>query len=132
MNGNRYLLLLCLAALGCAQSPPAEEPKVQVSKAANPNVPDGVPIWKQGMGDAMTQSTLAPHAAKMTVTPESEIPLSSLKVPPGFKAEIWASGMPGVRMMARGTQSDSHPCMILLFSAANSRSLLSSSNIALV
>jgi glucose/arabinose dehydrogenase len=104
MSGNRYLLLLCLAALGCAQSPPAEEPKVQLTKAANPNVPDGVPIWKQGMSDSHTTSTLAPHAAKMTVTPESEIPLSSLKVPPGFKVEIWASGMPGVRMMARGTQ----------------------------
>jgi hypothetical protein len=40
----------------------------------------------------------------MTVTPVSEIPLDKLKVPPGFKVEIWASGMPGARMMARGSQ----------------------------
>ena len=38
----------------------------------------------------------------MTATPVSEIPLSNFKLPPGFKAEVWATGMPGVRAMARG------------------------------
>jgi glucose/arabinose dehydrogenase len=73
-----------------------------ISKAANPDLPQGVPGWKQGMSDAHASSPLAPHAGKMTVTPDNEIPLSSLKVPAGFKVEIWASGMPGVRHMVRG------------------------------
>jgi hypothetical protein len=38
----------------------------------------------------------------MTVTPASEIPIDKLKLPPGFKIEVWATGMPGARAMARG------------------------------
>jgi glucose/arabinose dehydrogenase len=34
----------------------------------------------------------------------AEIPVDKIKVPKGFKVEIWAHGMPGVRMMARGSQ----------------------------
>src|SRR5690348_4279847 len=105
MNGKRYIALLAIAVAGCAQSPPQESSapaRVEISKAANPDVPQGVPAWKQGMADITAESPLAPHAAKNTITPESEIPLSSLKLPPGFKVEIWASGMPGARMMARG------------------------------
>jgi glucose/arabinose dehydrogenase len=104
MKSKGYLLVLCLAAVaGCAQSPDQAAPvRPTLSKAANPDLPQGVPGWKQGMSDAHSTSPLAPHAGKMTVTPESEIPLSSLKVPPGFKVELWASGMPGVRHMVRG------------------------------
>jgi len=36
----------------------------------------------------------------MTETPASEIPVSKLKLPAGFKAELWASGLPGGRAMA--------------------------------
>jgi glucose/arabinose dehydrogenase len=36
----------------------------------------------------------------MTETPASEIPIDKLKLPAGFKAEIWASGLPGGRAMA--------------------------------
>jgi len=60
------------------------------------------PAWKQGMPPAMASSTLAPLAGKLTVTPASEIPIDKLKLPPGFKIEVWASGLPGGRAMARG------------------------------
>ena len=102
MTRNIYVLGLCLAAIGCAQPPWQAAPKVEVSAAANPDLPPNVPAWKQGMPDLNAQSPLAPHAAKMTVTPVSEIPVDKLRVPPGFKVEIWASGMPGARMMTRG------------------------------
>jgi glucose/arabinose dehydrogenase len=107
MNGKGYLLALCLAATGCAQhsqqsSSPAGDAAPKLSAAANPDLPQGVPGWKQGMSDAQASSPLAPHAGKMTVTPESEIPISNLRLPPGFRIEIWASGMPGVRHMTRG------------------------------
>jgi glucose/arabinose dehydrogenase len=60
------------------------------------------PAWKQGMPSSMADSKLAPHAAPMTVTPVEKITVDKLKVPKGFKVEIWAHGMPGARMMARG------------------------------
>ncbi|RTZ39251.1 sorbosone dehydrogenase family protein [Candidimonas sp. SYP-B2681] len=50
----------------------------------------------------MSSSTLAPMAGKLTVTPASEIPIDKLSMPAGFKAEIWATGLPGGRAMARG------------------------------
>jgi glucose/arabinose dehydrogenase len=60
------------------------------------------PAWKQGMPDSMKDSKLAPHASPLTVTPAEKIPYSKLKVPAGFKVELWAHGMPGARMMTRG------------------------------
>ena len=60
------------------------------------------PIWKQGQPASMANSTLAPYATPLTVTPVEKIDIKMLKVPTGFKVEIWAHGMPGTRMMTRG------------------------------
>jgi len=60
------------------------------------------PAWKQGMPANMSDSKLAPLAGKMTVTPAADIPIQNIKLPPGFKAEVWATGMPGARAMAMG------------------------------
>jgi glucose/arabinose dehydrogenase len=68
-------------------------------QAAAPAPP---PAWKQGMPKSMESSTLAPHAIPMTVTPPEKITVDKLKAPEGFKVELWAHGMPGARMMARG------------------------------
>jgi glucose/arabinose dehydrogenase len=62
--------------------------------------PKPPPAWHQGKPPAMAESKLAPHAGKMTETPAGEIPISKLKLPAGFKAEIWATGLPGGRAMA--------------------------------
>ncbi|HZY16839.1 MAG TPA: PQQ-dependent sugar dehydrogenase [Ramlibacter sp.] len=95
---ERLGLAACLAALaaGCAQTPPPPT----LSAAAGP-VAAGAPDWQQGRSAAMASSTLAPVAGKLTATPPSEIPLDKLKLPPGFKAELWAHGMPGIRAMSR-------------------------------
>jgi glucose/arabinose dehydrogenase len=87
-----------LALQGCATAPP---PKAEAPKAA-PVAAAPAPAWKQGMGPDMATSKLAPMAGKMTVTPAGEIPIDKLKLPPGFKIEVWATGMPGARAMARG------------------------------
>jgi glucose/arabinose dehydrogenase len=60
------------------------------------------PPWAQGRPKSMETSPLKPHPPKTTVTAESEIPIQRIQVPPGFEVELWAHGMPGVRMMARG------------------------------
>ena len=64
------------------------------------NKPEPPPAWHQGKSDQHKESKLAPHAGKMTETPASEIPVDKLKVPAGFKVELWASGLPGGRAMA--------------------------------
>ena len=83
---------------GCATTP---APKAEAPKAA-PVAAAPAPAWKQGMGPDMATSKLAPLAGKMTITSASEIPIDRLKLPPGFKIEVWATGMPGARAMARG------------------------------
>ena len=84
--------LSLLILQGCATTPP---PKAAATPAP-------APAWKQGMGPDMANSKLAPMPGKMTVTAASEIPIDKLKLPPGFKIEVWATGMPGARAMARG------------------------------
>ncbi|WP_233583254.1 sorbosone dehydrogenase family protein [Candidimonas sp. SYP-B2681] len=82
-RGTLALTFAAAATASWAQTPPA-------------------PAWKQGMPASMSSSTLAPMAGKLTVTPASEIPIDKLSMPAGFKAEIWATGLPGGRAMARG------------------------------
>jgi glucose/arabinose dehydrogenase len=87
---------IALVVGGCAQAPVAQAPAAPAAAAPVPQA------WEQGRGAAMAKSTLAPVAGKMTVTAAADIPINKLKLPPGFKAEIWATGMPGARAMARG------------------------------
>ena len=60
------------------------------------------PAWKQGMPDSMANSTLAPLPAKLTATKAADVPLSRIKLPPGFKVEVWADSVPGSRAITRG------------------------------
>ena len=85
---NRLALLGSLLALGLSQA--------AAQTAAPP------PAWQQGRSAGMADSKLSPHAAKLTATTAAEIDLSKLKLPPGFKVEVWSSGTPGNRAMARG------------------------------
>src|SRR5262245_7856216 len=68
--------------------------------ALSQDKPKPPPAWHQGKPPAMAESKLAPHAGKMTETPAGEIPIDKLKLPAGFKAEVWAAGLPGGRAMA--------------------------------
>lgn len=61
--------------------------------------PAPVPGWAVGRPAG---STLAPHAPKLTATPLADVPVGAIRVPPGFKVEVYAHGMPGARMMAEG------------------------------
>ena len=99
LNASLWAVTAIVVILaGCASSPP-EKPKAAAAPAPAAAPP---PAWKQGMGPDMANSTLAPLAGKMTATPISDIPINKLKLPPGFKIEVWATGMPGARAMALG------------------------------
>ncbi|RAI59480.1 sorbosone dehydrogenase family protein [Roseicella frigidaeris] len=75
---------LLLPALAGAQQPP-------------------VPGWQQGRPGSMAGSSLAPNAPKLTATPLDQVPVGKLTLPAGFKAEVYAHGMTGARMMALGS-----------------------------
>lgn len=93
-----------LLALGaCSQLPKADGTSAtgQTGATAAAATP-AAPAWAQGRTADQTGSKLAPHAPKLTVTPLADIPVSRIKVPAGFRAEVWAHGIPGARMMTRG------------------------------
>ena len=83
-----------------AQQPPAQ-PAAAPKPAAAP-APKEKPRWMQGQPPEMAGSTLAPIAPHLTGRPASELPLDKLKVPKGFKVEVWADGVPEARSLALG------------------------------
>ena len=57
------------------------------------------PTWAQGRTPDGMNPSLAPNPPGITALPADEIPVNKLKVPTGFKVELWASGMPNGRSM---------------------------------
>ena len=71
----------------------------QTPPAAAPSAP---PSWQQGRSTEQAASTLHPFAPIFTGRPASELPLDKLKVPKGFKVEVWVDGVPEARSLALG------------------------------
>jgi glucose/arabinose dehydrogenase len=78
---------LWLAASAAAQTPAASAPP---------------PSWQQGRSSDQASSTLHPIAPILTGRMASELPVDKLKVPAGFKVEVWADGIPEARSLALG------------------------------
>src|SRR5438046_4114544 len=109
----------CLAAgaLACAvlivpttvlaqPAPPAAPTSTPpATPAAAPPVvapPAAPPSWQQGRAPEQGTSTLHPFAPQMTGRLASELPIDKLKVPAGFKVEVWVDGVPEARSLALG------------------------------
>ncbi|MDP4836582.1 MAG: sorbosone dehydrogenase family protein, partial [Burkholderiales bacterium] len=60
------------------------------------------PAWKQGMPESMAKSTLAPLPGKLVATKAADVPINKIKLPPGFKVEVWADSIPGGRAITEG------------------------------
>src|SRR5882672_9214703 len=60
------------------------------------------PSWQQGRTAEQDKSTLHPFAPHMTGRDVKELSLDKLKVPAGFKVEVWADGIPEARSLALG------------------------------
>ncbi|MGB5079653.1 MAG: PQQ-dependent sugar dehydrogenase [Burkholderiales bacterium] len=73
-----------------------------IANVAQAQPPAAPPSWQQGRGAEQEKSTLHPYAIEMTGKAAKELPIDKLKVPAGFKVEVWAEGLPGARSMARG------------------------------
>jgi glucose/arabinose dehydrogenase len=105
--------LSCLAAAlvvaGCANTPaPMSAPTAPAKPAAAVTTPPAVvpQMWQQGRSADLAASPLAPVAGRNTATPAADIKLDRLKLPAGFKIELWAHGMPGARAMVRGDKGN--------------------------
>ncbi|MDB5903723.1 MAG: Glucose/arabinose dehydrogenase, beta-propeller fold [Betaproteobacteria bacterium] len=64
--------------------------------------PAAAPSWQQGRSAEHAKSALHPFSPILTGRPASELPLNKLKVPAGFKVEVWAEGIPEARSLALG------------------------------
>jgi glucose/arabinose dehydrogenase len=114
---SNWTLAACLAACSMAafsQAPPAAEGAKPAAPAAAPAAampaagaaaaPAAPPAWKQGMASDQASSPLHPFAPHLTGRPASDLPVGKLRVPPGFKVEVWADGVPEARSLALGDQ----------------------------
>lgn len=70
--------------------------------AADPPKKEEVPFWAIGMPKNDTASKMAPVPAFPIPTAADKLPVSKLKLPPGFKAEVWASGILDARGLRQG------------------------------
>src|SRR5439155_22382987 len=69
-----------------------------------PAAPAAPPSWQQGRNAEQEKSTLHPFAIEVTGKSAKELPVDKLKLPEGFKVEVWADGLPGARSMALGSK----------------------------
>jgi glucose/arabinose dehydrogenase len=60
------------------------------------------PPWKQGQPASMANSPLAPIPQPPAPKAPGEIPVDKIKLPPGFKASLWAHGLNNARAMTWG------------------------------
>ncbi|QWD37061.1 sorbosone dehydrogenase family protein [Polynucleobacter paneuropaeus] len=85
---------MLVAGLGFVSFASAQTPAP--AAVATPAIP---PTWAQGRTPDGMNPSLSPNPPGITALPADDIPVSKLKVPPGFKVELWASGMPNGRSM---------------------------------
>ena len=70
--------------------------------AALAQAPSPPPSWQQGRSAEQASSTLHPFAPHMTGRASKDLPVDKLKLPAGFKVEVWAEGVPEARSLALG------------------------------
>jgi len=71
-------------------------PVVAQQKAEEP------PFWAVGRPKSDAAMKMAPVAAPPIATPADKLPVAQIKLPEGFKAEVWASGILDARGMREG------------------------------
>ena len=99
MSGLATLTLVAL--INCSAQAQQPAPPAVPSPAGSP-APAAPPAWQQGRSADQASSSLHPFAPIVTGRPASELPLDKLKVPPGFKVEVWTDGVPEARSLALG------------------------------
>ena len=57
---------------------------------------------KSKPGSQKQDTNLRPHPTPPTAADAAKLPVDKIKLPAGFKAEVWSSGHPGARTMVQG------------------------------
>jgi len=70
--------------------------------AADPPKEEEVPFWAVGKPKAEAGAKMAPVPSFPIPTAVDQLPLKKLKVPPGFKVEVWASNILDARGLRQG------------------------------
>jgi len=83
------LSALCVVGAPMAQQAPTEEPG-----------------WAKGRPKSETAQRMAPVPAFPVPTPADQLPVKKFKLPPGFKAEVWASGVLDARGLRQGEKGN--------------------------
>ena len=83
------LAALCVVGTPMAQQAPVEEPG-----------------WAKGRPKTETALKMAPVPAFPVPTPADQLPVKKFKLPPGFKAEVWASGVLYARGLRQGEKGN--------------------------
>jgi glucose/arabinose dehydrogenase len=74
-----------------------------VASPATAQAPPGFsPLDKSNPAKSQQNTNLRPHPTPPTAKPADQLPVDKIKLPPGFKAEVFSSGHPGGRTMVRG------------------------------
>src|SRR5258706_3857870 len=100
-------LLLAGTCCGLLATAPAtaQQPAAPGAPAAAPPAaaaPAPTPSWAVGRPQDANAAKLAPNAAPPLPTPADKLPLDQLKVPKGFKLEVWAAGIANARTLKLG------------------------------
>jgi glucose/arabinose dehydrogenase len=72
--------------------------------AANAQQPGFSPIDRTNQAKSNQNTGLKPHPTPVTVAPVEQIPVDKIRLPAGFKVEIWSHGHPGARTMVMGNK----------------------------
>jgi glucose/arabinose dehydrogenase len=93
-------LTLAVSCLALAAMPGAAQQKSAAPAATPPK--EDVPFWAIGRPKGEATATMAPVPAFPVPTPADKLPVGKMKVPPGFKVEVWASGILDARGLRQG------------------------------
>ena len=105
VTGRSLLLAGTFAGL-CAIAWPAtaQQPAAPAAPAPAAQAPTPPPSWQQGRSENVTEgmTKLAPVAPPPIPTAADKLPTAKLKLPKGFKIELYASGVDNARTLRLG------------------------------
>ncbi len=98
---TRTLIALAIAGLAVNAIPAAAQQKDAAKPAP---AKEEEPFWAVGRPKGDATAKMAPVPAFPVATAADKLPVAKIKLPPGFKAEVWASGILDARGMRQGDQ----------------------------
>jgi glucose/arabinose dehydrogenase len=103
---KRTLIALAIAGFAFSAVPVAAQQKDAAKPAPAPAKPapakEEEPFWAVGRPKGDATAKMAPVPAFPVATPADKLPVAKIKVPPGFKVEVWASGVLDARGLRQG------------------------------